>query len=221
MVEEPALADLDVEQPPDTGGPEDALRGPADLAGVGEPTGADPLLQREQLGLGAGHQLGGAGGVARLPFGHGGDHNSAVPSARRDLAGCGCWRGDRDPRRRHRVGQASRASAQVGSRCSLVARTWSNPCPPTTSTLSAEIRPRSATTHDPAHPEPVGQVVQHVGQGGDIGGVAGEHVMGDRDPVPGAQQADHDLRPVRAVVTGVAERPGREPVRRAAVDPSK
>ncbi len=70
---------------------------------------------------------------------------------------------------------------------------------------------------DPPHPEAGLQVLEHRGQGGDVGGVAGEHVMGDRDAVAGAQQADHHLRPIGAMVPGVAERPGREPVRRARV----
>ena len=46
---------------------------------------------------------------------------------------------------------------------------------------------------DPSHPEPGLEVLQHAGQGGHVAGVAGEHVMGDRDPVAGAQQADDDL----------------------------
>ena len=33
---------------------------------------------------------------------------------------------------------------------------------------------------DPPDPEPCLQVLQHAGQGGHIGGVTGEHVMGDR-----------------------------------------
>ena len=61
------------------------------------------------------------------------------------------------------------------------------------------------------------QIGQHAGQGGDVGGVAGEDVMGDRDPVGGAQQADHHLRPIGAVIAGVAERLGREPRSRVVV----
>ena len=66
---------------------------------------------------------------------------------------------------------------------------------------------------DLSHPEAVLQVSQHAGQCGDIGGVAGEHVMSDRHPVAGAQQSDHDLRTIAAMVTAVAESTRRKAVR--------
>ena len=71
------------------------------------------------------------------------------------------------------------------------------PVPATTSTLSARDQAAVGDDADPPHPEAVLQVLEHAGQGGDIGGVAGEHVMRDGDPVAGAQQADHHLGPVR------------------------
>ena len=67
---------------------------------------------------------------------------------------------------------------------------------------------------DAADREPVGEVFEHRRQGGGVVCVAGEHVVRDGDPVGGAQQADHDLGPVRPVVARVPERPGREPPRR-------
>ena len=79
----------------------------------------------------------------------------------------------------------------------------------------ARDQPAVGDDADPADPEPVLQVGEHAGQGRHVGGVAGEHVMGDRDPVGGAQQADHHLRPIGAVIAGVAERLGREPLRRS------
>lgn len=78
VVEAPALADLDVEQLPDTGGTEDALGGSADLAGVDEGTGADAILEGDQAGFGAGDELGGADRVASVPF-EAGHHHGAAP----------------------------------------------------------------------------------------------------------------------------------------------
>lgn len=46
---------------------------------------------------------------------------------------------------------------------------------------------------DAPHPEAGLRVLQHGGQGRDVRGVAGEHVMRDRDPIGGAQQPDHFL----------------------------
>jgi hypothetical protein len=54
------------------------------------------------------------------------------------------------------------------------------------------------------------EVVEDAGEGGHVGGVAGEDVVGDGDAVAGDEQADDDLGPVAAVVTGVAEGPGLE-----------
>ncbi|HEX2029199.1 MAG TPA: hypothetical protein VHF25_14490 [Nitriliruptorales bacterium] len=57
------------------------------------------------------------------------------------------------------------------------------------------------------------QIGEHLGQGGYVGGVAGEHVMRDRDPVAGGEQPDHHLGTVGPVITRVAERARREPHR--------
>ena len=111
---------------------------------------------------------------------------------------------------------ASRASAHVGSRCNCVAKMCSNPCPATTSTLSLEIRPRSATTQIRPTPNRSAKSFEHSGQGGDIGGVAGEHVMGDRDPVARAQQPDDDLRAGRSGGHGCSRTPSTGTARRVA-----
>ena len=52
---------------------------------------------------------------------------------------------------------------------------------------------------DLADTEALLQIGHHCRQGGGVVGVAGEHVMRDRDPVAGDQQADHHLRSVRTV----------------------
>jgi len=48
---------------------------------------------------------------------------------------------------------------------------------------------------DPAHPEAHLEVLHHARKRRTIGGVAGEHMMGDRDAVRGDEQPDHDLGP--------------------------
>ena len=63
---------------------------------------------------------------------------------------------------------------------------------------------------DASDPEAVLQILQHRGQGGGVVGVAGEHVMGDGDPIAGDQQPDHHLGPVGAAITRVPEPAGRE-----------
>ena len=211
MVDEAALGDLDVEELPDAGWSEDALRGAADAAGVDEPAGADAVFEGQQLGLGAGDELGGAQRVAVVAFGAG-DDDGAAPVGQGDVAGGAVGGGHGLP---HRVGgdrrgerfSAGRVAVQAGGDQVVEAVTGDD-----VDVVGRDQAPVGDDT-DPPDPEPVLQVVEHPGQGGDVGGVAGEHVMGDGDPVGGAQQADHHLRPIRAVITGVAERLGREPCR--------
>lgn len=67
------------------------------------------------------------------------------------------------------------------------------------------------------HPEPGLEFVEHARQRRDVVRVTREHVMRDRDPVARAQQPEHHLRPVRTMITRVAERTRREPIRRTSL----
>ena len=144
VVDEAALGDVDVEEAGDRGGSEDALGGPADLAGVDELAVTHPPLQREQFGFGAGDELGGAHRVA-VPAFDAGDDDGATSVGEGDVAGGGVCLGHRHPgapvvatRRRGLRRRSGRDAAGWPARD----RTRG----PTTFTLSAEIRPRSATT---------------------------------------------------------------------------
>ena len=66
---------------------------------------------------------------------------------------------------------------------------------------------------DRPHREALLQVGEHARERGDVGGVAGEDVMGDRHPIAGAQQPDDDLRAITAMVPAVAEGARWEPLR--------
>ena len=108
---------------------------------------------------------------------------------------------------------AARASAPMRSRRSFVANMWSNPASATASTLATEIRPRSATTQirptanrSAKSPKAAAKVVASLV-------FPRKHPMGDRDPVGGAQQADHYLGTIAAMVPRAPERPGGEPSR--------
>ena len=92
VVEEVALFDFDVEEAGHPQGTEDALGGPADLGGMFEPAVPHPLFQRQQSGFGAGHQLGGAGGVSG-PTVEAGHHHRALPVGQGDVTGgrVGVW----------------------------------------------------------------------------------------------------------------------------------
>ena len=63
VVEEPAFADLCVEEPPGAAGGEDALGGCACFGGVLQPPGPDAELERPELGFGCGDYLRCAGSV--------------------------------------------------------------------------------------------------------------------------------------------------------------
>ncbi len=71
-----------------------------------------------------------------------------------------------------------------------------------------EHAPIPDQTH-PAQPEPVLELVDLGGQGFRVGGVALEHLDGDRDPGGGAQQPVDDLQPAFHPVSGVSDRPQR------------
>ena len=85
---------------------------------------------------------------------------------------------------------AAKATAQVGSRCSLVARTWPEPAVGDDVDVVGGDEGGGRRDTDPPDPGPMLQIRQHHGQSGHIRGVAGERVMGDRDAVGGAQQPD-------------------------------
>ena len=106
----------------------------------------------------------------------------------------------------------SSTAATSSSWCSRVASTWSKPWAPTRARLSSEMRPLSATRAIlPTPKRCLGP--PSPGQCRDIGCVAGEHVVGDRDAVGGDEQADHDLRPIGTVVPAVAEGEGGKALR--------
>ena len=66
VVEEPAGPDLDVEEPPDTGCSEDALRCSPCFGGVLEPACTDTAFRRRQASLGCGNELSSAGVVSSV-----------------------------------------------------------------------------------------------------------------------------------------------------------
>ena len=215
VVEEVAVADLEFEQPSDPGCSEDLLGGPPDRRWVLQSAGPDSVLQRQQLGLAFGHQLGGPGGVTAMPL-IGLDHHRPGPIAQGDLGCPAVRRWDLHPLGRIALGEVegfgtSGVAVKAGGHDVIE--------PPGVDVVdvgSGDESPVSDDT-DVGDAEPVGQIRQHTGQGGHISGVAGEHVMSDRDPIPGAQQADHHLGPVVSLVTGVPERFRWEPVRGARV----
>ena len=81
VVEEPALSDLDIEEPSGAAGGEDTLGGCPYFGGVLQPAGTDAELQRPEFGLGGGDDLRCAGGVT-AGAGVGFDHNRAGPVGR-------------------------------------------------------------------------------------------------------------------------------------------
>ena len=95
VVDEAAGADLNVEEPPDARGAEDALGGSPDLGWVFEPAVTDPAFQGQQIGLGAGDELGGAQGVSS-GSGVGFHHHGAGPVAEDDVCGPAAMLGDLD-----------------------------------------------------------------------------------------------------------------------------
>ena len=154
------------------------MRGPADLAGVDEPAVVHPALQRQQLGFGAGDEFGGAHGVAPPPY-DAGDDDAAPPIGEGDVTGGAVRGGHGHPRRGRRGDEASRASAQVGSRCRRRGQDVIKPVSRNDFDVVDSDQAAIGDDTDPPHPEPFRQVPQHLGQGGDVGGVAGEHVMRD------------------------------------------
>ena len=78
VVDEPALADLEIEEPSDPRAANDALRGPADPARIFQPPLADAVFEREEFRLGLRDELGGPVLVAAVSF-QGSDHNTSSP----------------------------------------------------------------------------------------------------------------------------------------------
>ena len=193
VVDEPACCDLDVEEPPGAAGAEDALRGSADFGGVFEPAVADAALQRQQLGLRGGGDLGGALRVA-AGAGVGFDDYGAGPVGEGDVRGSAAVLPDLGPGGVAVDGReglrGSAVSAQPG--CEHVVEPGAGHCFDVGGRDEAPVSDHA----DAAHREPLGEVGQHRRQGGGVAGAAGEHMVRDRDPVSGAQQPDHDLGPV-------------------------
>ena len=96
VVGEAARCDLDVEEPPDAGGAEDALRGSSDLCGVFEAAVSHPALQGQQVGLRAGDDLGSAG-VVSPGAGVGLDDHGACAVGEGDVSGPAAVLGHLDP----------------------------------------------------------------------------------------------------------------------------
>jgi hypothetical protein len=170
------------------------------------------VLERHQLGFGAGDEFGGARRVT-VVAGNAGDDDGAASVAERDVA-----RGA--PRGRHRHPRGVRLHETLerfGARLVAVQSGSEDVIKPLSHHDFHVVLGDHATVGDDtdrAHPEPLLQVLQHAGQGGHVSGLTAEHVMRDRDPVTGAQQPDHDLRAVTAAIAGVAESLRREPIRR-------
>ena len=120
VVDEAAFGDLDVEEVPDTGWAEDALRGPADLAGIDEPAGTDSVLEGEQLGLRCGRRARRCARVSRRCRSALATTTARRPSSRVMSQAALSAAGTGTHRASGRVAAVS-ASAQVGSRCSRVA----------------------------------------------------------------------------------------------------
>ena len=82
--------------PSDTGRAEDALGGCPYLGGVGQPPGTDTDLERPELGLGGGNDLGCAGGVT-ASAGVGFDHHRAGSVIEHHIGGAAAAVGYVDP----------------------------------------------------------------------------------------------------------------------------
>ena len=153
----------------------------ADAASVGEQTITEPPLQREEYRFGAGDQFGGAHRVPLEPLRRGHDDTAAPVTVTSQAVAAGVGH------RTHTassVAAAVRAAAQVGVAVQSGGQDVGEAVVVEhLDVVSRDEDPVGDHTH-PVDPEASLQVVEHPGQGGDIGGVPGEHVMRDGIPSP-------------------------------------
>jgi hypothetical protein len=211
VVDEPAVGDIgDVEQPLDRGAGQDGGGRRGDVGRRDQIATGHPRFEGEQLGFDLGDQLQPAGGVT--PFTRRGEHHhvaacprrwSRAPSSRTvpppptasssALGGLGEHGGD------------VFAAAQLGGEQPVTLGGFD------LGDVVVGDQPAVGDHTDPPDREPSVRSSSTPFEGGGVLGAAGEHVMGDRDPVRRGEQPDHHLRPVATPVAGVAERLGRKP----------